>query len=159
MSNRRLPTAVGSAHEPPAFLASPGFLLARVGAESRRRFARVLAQSGMAVSHYGLLTVLAANGPKSQRDLAKTIGIDPRNLVSILDNLEARRFVERRSLKGDRRVRSVSLSVKGQRTLERIQRKAEEIEGEFLAVLTAAERENLHAILLKLFNAIDSDTD
>jgi DNA-binding MarR family transcriptional regulator len=102
---------------------------------------------------------LAANGPKSQRDLANAIGIDPRNLVSILDDLEARRFVERRPLKGDRRVRSVSLSVEGQRTLEKIRRKAEEIEREFLAVLTASERDNLHAILLKLFNAVDSDAD
>src|SRR5262249_6466941 len=43
----------GAPVPPPELRASTGYLLARLGAESRRRWARMLAEHGMTPHHYG----------------------------------------------------------------------------------------------------------
>src|SRR2546423_1434868 len=98
---------------PDQLVASPGFLLALIGAESRRRFVHGLSRWGLRPSHYGALMVLAQLGPLSQLDLSRRIGIDPRNLVAIVDQLEERGLAERRADPGDRRRRAVALTAAG----------------------------------------------
>ena len=153
MSGRRPRRAMGSS-EPEVLLASTGFLLARLGTESRRRFAGALKGSPVAVSHYGLLVTLAARGPVSQRELAAHTVIDPRNLVVLLDELEAEGLIERAALRDDRRVRSVSLSAKGRKVLRRLRSAGVWAEHDLLSALSPAERKTLHALLLKLFNHV-----
>src|SRR5262245_64914064 len=147
----RRPRRAMESPEPEALVASTGFLLARLGTESRRRFARALAGSPVAVSHYGLLVTLAARGPISQRQLAAHTVIDPRNLVVLLDELAAENLIERAPLLEDRRVRSVSLSAKGRDVLRGLRNASTRAEHDLLSALTAAERKTLHALLLKLF--------
>ena len=140
--------------EPEALLASTGFLLARVGAESRRCFARALAASGIALSHYSLLMTLAAAQCVSQRELGSQTSIDPRNLVALLDQLEQQGLVKRAARPGDRRVRSVSLSAKGRARMRRLARAGARVEREFLAALTPSEQATLRALLRKLYENV-----
>jgi DNA-binding MarR family transcriptional regulator len=103
------------------------------------------------MSHYGLLVTLTARGPLSQRELAAHTVIDPRNLVALLDELEKEGLIERAALLKDRRVRSVSLSAKGQALLGRLRDAGTQAEREFLSALTPVERQTLHGLLWKLF--------
>lgn len=135
---------------PSPLLESTGYLLARVGADSRRRFARALSQHQLNGSEFAVLMLLGAAPGLAQSVLAERIGIDARNLVPTLDGLESRGLVQRTASPTDRRRRLVELTPGGARLLRRLQRTGEEAEAEFLAPLTAEERDALHALLLKL---------
>ncbi|TMC13849.1 MAG: MarR family transcriptional regulator [Chloroflexi bacterium] len=97
--------------------ASPGYLLARLGAESRRRWSQGLATLGLRTAHFGMLMTLAAVGSASQRQLGRAIGVDPRNLVLLIDQLEERGLVERAADLGDRRRHAVRLTPAGEAAL------------------------------------------
>jgi hypothetical protein len=66
------------------FLTSSGYLLARIGAESRRRWRRMLADHDLAEHPFGVLMALDQVGPQSQQGLSRILGIDPRNAVAAL---------------------------------------------------------------------------
>src|SRR5690349_12678014 len=103
--------------EPPELLESTGYLLARVGSESRRRFVEALATQDLTLAAYSVLMILGVMAGATQRELAEAAGIDPRNIVPILDDLEARGFVVRGDHPDDRRRHAVKLSVAGRAKL------------------------------------------
>lgn len=130
--------------------ASPGYLLARVGSESRRKWAQALAAADLRPAHFGVLMALEARPKASQRELGRAIGVDPRNLVAVIDELEKRRLIEREAAPGDRRRYSIRLTVAGRSRLAELRRRGEAAERELLAPLDARERSQLHRLLLKL---------
>jgi DNA-binding MarR family transcriptional regulator len=132
------------------FASSTGFLLARIGTESRRRWTRALAELGLRPSHYGMLMALDAMGATSQQHLAEMVGIDPRNAVPLLDELEGRSLIRRDRDPRDRRRHSLSLTDAGREAMRRLKAAGEIAENELLAPLASPERARLHALLLKL---------
>ncbi len=138
---------------PQALLASTGFLLARLGSESRKRFTRGLAKHGLRPSHYGVLMAIAEIGMTSQQQLAEIIGIDPRNAVGIIDLLEERGLAERGVDPTDRRRHGITLTASGRVLLGELRGESDELEREMVADLDAAERVLLHDLLLKLLPA------
>jgi len=134
-------------------MASTGFLLARIGGESRRRWTQSLGTLGLRPSHYGVLMALAELGPISQRSLSEVIGADPRNVVGLLDFLEERGLLERGRDPDDRRRHGVRLTAAGAETLTRLRQVGAGVEEEFLSALDEAERGRLHELLLKLLPA------
>ena len=130
--------------------ASPGYLLARVGSESRRRWAQALLAAGLRPAHFGVLMTLEALPRASQRELGRAIGVDPRNLVAVIDELEERRLIEREASPGDRRRNAVRLTGAGRSRLAELRRRGEAAERELLAPLDSRERTQLHRLLLKL---------
>ena len=139
--------------------ASPGYLLARLGAESRRRWSQGLATLGLRTAHFGMLMTLAAVGSASQRQLGRAIGVDPRNLVLLIDQLEERGLVERAADLGDRRRHAVRLTPAGRdlrpvmQSLGELRRVGAEAEDELLAPLDERERKRLQGLLFKLLPA------
>jgi DNA-binding MarR family transcriptional regulator len=131
-------------------MASTGFLLARVGSESRRRWTRALSSVGLRPSHYAVLMVLSAIGEASQQQLAAMIGVDPRNAVPIIDQLEERALLVRSRDPDDRRRHSVRLTPEGHEAMRRLRVAGEKAERELLAELSPEEEAQLHALLLKL---------
>src|SRR3954453_16702653 len=93
--------------EPPELKSSTGFLLARLGAEARRRWARLLSERGLTPYHFGVLMALDQDGETPQEGLSPGIGVHPRNAVPIFDTLEARNLITRTSDQTDRRKRTV----------------------------------------------------
>ena len=71
--------------EPPELIASTGYLLARVGAQSRRIWARMLAEHDLTPHHYGILMVLDQIGAAPQQQLSRAVGVDPRNAVPLIE--------------------------------------------------------------------------
>lgn len=130
---------------------STGFLLSMLGAQSRRRFTQALEQLALRPAHYGALMTLASSGPAPQHQLARSVGIDPRNFVMTLDALEERGWVERRPDPQDRRRHQVELTPAGQALLSQLRELGSQAERDFLAPLTQHEQGTLHALLFKLY--------
>ena len=141
--------------EPPQLLASTGYLLARVGAESRRVWARMLAEHDLTPHHFGMLMTLDQAGPATQQGLSRAVGVDPRNAVSVIDALERRGLVERRPDPTDRRRHAVALTAAGRTAIHDLRRAGELVEERMLDCLTPNERTGLHRTLRKLLLALD----
>jgi DNA-binding MarR family transcriptional regulator len=94
--------------------------------------------------------MLGRSGGLSQRDLASKLKIHPSRLVAILDELEERGLLERRSNVDDRRLYAVHLTVKGEATLERLMRVAEQHVQLICAALTEKECEQLAGFLQRI---------
>jgi DNA-binding MarR family transcriptional regulator len=132
-------------------LSSSGYLLARIGMESRRLWTRMLAQHTLTPHQFGVIIALASCGDASQRQLSATLGIDPRNAMAVFDILEERDLIERREDPSDRRRHSVRLTQAGLRKTVELRRMGEEIEREMLKGLSVSEKHSLHELLVKLF--------
>src|SRR5258708_27782821 len=135
---------------PQALLASTGYLLARVGSESRRLFVQALDERDLTLAQYGVLMILGELKSASQRYLAGATGIDPRNLVPILDALENRGLVRRGSDSTDRRRHAVALTPAVTALLVKLSRLRAQAVVELLKPLSATQRHQLHGLLPRL---------
>ncbi len=140
----------GSAR-PTGLQASSGYLLTRLGAESRRRWARMLSERGLTPHHYGVLMTLDDLRVTCQQRLSRAIGVDPRNAVPVVDHLQRRGLIKRTRDPADRRRHAIALTDEGRTAVAELRRSAEAIEREMLQGLTADERSALHRLLHKLF--------
>jgi len=140
--------------EPSALTGSSGFLLARLGTESRRRFAHLLELHGLTLHHFAVLLALAETDGLPQQKLSTLVGVDPRNAVPIIDDLEASRFIVREMDAADRRRYKVALTSQGRREMRALQSAGAKLEETMLDPLTSAEREQLQGLLTKLFRAL-----
>jgi DNA-binding MarR family transcriptional regulator len=131
----------------------PGYLLARLGDASRRRFHRALQPEGLHPRHFGVMTIVAAHPGSSQQQLQEKTGIDASSMVAVIDELEGRGLAERRAHPGDRRVRAIHLTAEGEASLGRARQLAGELQRELLEPLTADERAALVDLLRKLASA------
>lgn len=81
----------------------------------RRELDNALTRHGLSEANSLPLRLLARAGkPLKQKELATSLDIESPSLVKVLTLLEERGLVIRHSLEGDKRVRLVSLSEKGQ---------------------------------------------
>jgi MarR family transcriptional regulator, lower aerobic nicotinate degradation pathway regulator len=128
----------------------PGYLLARLGEASRRRFQEALEPEGLHPRHFGVMTMVAARPGLSQQELHEQTAIDPSSMVAVIDELEALGLAERRPLPADRRVRTIFLTPSGEEKLKRARGLAAQLQREFFEPLSADERRTLHELLRKL---------
>jgi DNA-binding MarR family transcriptional regulator len=130
--------------------AYPGYLLARLGEASSRRFRLALEPEGLHPRHFGVMTIVAAHPGMSQQELHEKTAIDPSSMVAVIDELEAGGLAERRADPHDRRVRKIFLTELGEAKLAGVRALAATLQREFFEPLSAEERRELHALLLKL---------
>jgi MarR family transcriptional regulator, lower aerobic nicotinate degradation pathway regulator len=135
---------------PCGLLASPGFLLTLVGAESRKRWVEGLARWQLRPAHFGVLTKLGEMGSRSPKDLGAAIRVDSRSLVAVIDPLEGRRLVRRVPELADRRRKVVELTAEGHELLRRLRESGAEVERDMVATPSQHEQATLHQLLLKL---------
>ena len=126
------------------------FLLAQLGAHAASQFAERLRGLELAPSDAGILRLLRMAAGLSQQELASKLQIHPSRLVAILDNLEKRRFVERRANPEDRRLYSLYLTKAGEEVLQKIGKVAREHQDALLSALSTEERDELANLLLKI---------
>jgi DNA-binding MarR family transcriptional regulator len=143
----------GGLAEPADLRNSTGYLLARLGAESRRRWARMLADHGLTPHHFGMLMTLDHLGVAHQRRLSELVGIDPRNAVPLIDLLHQRGLIQRTGDPADRRRRAIALTPAGQTMLNDLRQAADAVEHDMLKDLDDHQQANLHRLLLTLFEA------
>ncbi|MEY2443991.1 MAG: hypothetical protein QOE00_571 [Ilumatobacteraceae bacterium] len=126
---------------------SVAFLLSKLGSEAGSRFATRLEPLGLEPRQVGILRMVAASGGESQLELSSRLGIQPSRMVTLLDDLERRRYVERRVNPEDRRARSLHLTTAGRKLLAKVATIGLEHERETCAALSGEQRAQLLALL------------
>jgi DNA-binding MarR family transcriptional regulator len=139
---------------PESLLQSPSFLLAQLVREARRIGTRVN-EDDLRMPHVMVLASLEWFGPAAQRDISGRLRIDASDLVSVLDELEARGLVERRRDERDRRRYVVSITTAGARALHSWTVSAQKLNDILLAPLDEDERDRLHEMLVRIYRHHD----
>ncbi|MFG2223112.1 MarR family winged helix-turn-helix transcriptional regulator [Streptomyces sp. NPDC048644] len=128
----------------------PSWLLGRAAARGHRLVADALAAEGMRMMHHAVLSAVAESGPVSQADLGRTLGIDPKDMVAVVNDLQKDGLVTRSPDARDRRKNAVEISAEGRRRLRRTQKLGDEANAELTAALTPDERAQLVALLTRI---------
>jgi DNA-binding MarR family transcriptional regulator len=139
-TNAGLPAISGHA-------ASVGFLISQIGFSSSRSLHDRLAPFHLEIRHFGLLRMVATVEGESQQTIAGLLQIPPSRLVALVDELEARGLVERRTNPVDRRAHALVLTNAGRQVLTSALAAVEAHEAELTEPLTAAERRRLVELL------------
>jgi DNA-binding MarR family transcriptional regulator len=108
-----------------------------------------LAEFGLRARHVIALTLLRDLGEQNQSDLAATLGMDPTNVVALLNELEVDDLVERRRSPQDRRRHTVSMTPAGRSRLKEVEHLLTGVEQRVLDPLTREEQQSLYMLLLR----------
>jgi DNA-binding MarR family transcriptional regulator len=114
---------------------------------------------GMTIRELGALAYLRDHHMATQHALSKALSIDANNCVLLLNDLEARHYVERRRDPMDRRRHLVELTAKGRTALERAEIAQGSVEDQVLGMLSAEERSVLQRLLARALEGQLSDVD
>lgn len=136
-----------------AFQSGTWYLLAKAGLLARQRWTVMLAQLTVSPNQYGVLMALDEAGPLGQHAVAELIGVDPRNVVPIIDTLAEQGLVSREVDPADRRRRVLELTATGQGIVGDLASVGAQIEKDLLGPLSAAEQGSLRRMLRELLGA------
>jgi DNA-binding MarR family transcriptional regulator len=144
------PEAAPRARLPRELLKSTIFLLKRLGDAVREYAVPEFVAAGCNPYHNAVLALLGEGARDTQADIADSLGWDRSHLVGILDELESDGLIERKRDPNDRRRHVVRMTSHGKEAMKHRRAVMKRIENDFLAPLDAAERKQLHDLLLKL---------
>lgn len=145
------PTGPG---QPPPSVA---FMLSRLGYQASQKMGAALGELGLELRQFGLLRILAGSHGSSQRALGAMLQISPNRMVALIDGLESRGLIERRTHPEDRRAYTVMLTDAGAAALSQGIEAGIGVELDFCAPLEASEREQLLGLLRKLAASSSDD--
>ncbi|MER6212194.1 MarR family winged helix-turn-helix transcriptional regulator [Streptomyces sp. NPDC001642] len=134
----------------PAIRSLPSWLLGRAAARGRALVADNLAAEGLKMWHHVVLSAVRDLAPVAQADLGRSVGLDPKDLVGVLNDLQAAGSVVREPDAKDRRKNAVSLTPEGARLLKRCEKAARAANDELLAPLSEAERNQFMGLLIRI---------
>jgi len=129
-----------------ALVEDVGFLLARTNALSLAAGNAALAAHGLKTRSYAVLA-LAADGGRSQRELAEYLRLDPSQVVALVDDLQRRGLVTRTPDPADRRANIVVATDEGRELCGKAACTAREADERLLRALDESERAQLAALL------------
>ena len=114
-----------------------GYLLRQAHAAHRIRMEKVLAESGMTLPQFSVLTMLAAYPGASGADLARLSLLTPQTMSVIVGNLEKAGLVARHAHSEHGRIRVITITDAGEALLEKGKAAAQSAEEALLADLPA----------------------
>lgn len=126
---------------------TPSWLINQTALAASRLVTDALSRVGARRPHYAVLAALEEFGPASQADLARRCGIDRSDMVAVISELEAARYLERGPNPHDRRRNLVRITTAGRDRLHVLDQVVRAVQDELLAALTPAEREELTRML------------
>jgi DNA-binding MarR family transcriptional regulator len=116
--------------------------------KGKPRFVQIAHELGLAPQQAGALKALVE--PVPMGDLAEALHCDSSNVTGIVDRLEERGLVRREAAEGDRRVRMLVLTPRGERVRREITRRFSEPPSQ-LATLSKRDQQMLRDILRRAF--------
>jgi DNA-binding MarR family transcriptional regulator len=130
--------------------ADPAFLLARARAVTSGAANARLARLHLKVRSLSVLWLAGQGFGPSQRELSEFLGLDPSQVVALVDDLQGRGLVERRPDERDRRSRSIVATPAGLDLLEEALTEVRAAGDAGFASLTDDERKTLTELLTKV---------
>ncbi|WP_412540535.1 MarR family winged helix-turn-helix transcriptional regulator [Longispora sp. K20-0274] len=123
------------------------FRLSSLGAVVTDQFAGRIEPLGLKPRHADLMAAVAGGTPRSQQDLARTMGVAPSLIVALADQLEDLKALHRVRDPHDRRRQVLKLTRKGRTLLAACTAHARAVDAELTARLVPLERDMLHHVL------------
>ena len=132
----------------------PTWLISRTFARSSGLLAAGFESHGRGLRsyHYRLLAALEEWGPGSQAELGRGTGIDRSDVTAALTELESRGLVERSVDPGHKRRNIVTITPAGVAQLLELDEVIDDIQQQVLEPLTAAQRRQFIALMVKLLD-------
>jgi DNA-binding MarR family transcriptional regulator len=128
----------------------PSWLLGRAAALGHRLVSEQLAEEGVRMPHHAVLCGIAELGPITQAELSRTVRIDPKDMVTVLNELQAKKLISRTRDPRDARKNALALTAGGRTLLRRLEELGDQANEALLAPLTPTERKQLSALLARL---------
>jgi DNA-binding MarR family transcriptional regulator len=144
--NSDLSTAIGNSALPDF----TGYLIKRSWVAIQRDLRELLLGFDLSQRSMSVLSVVIGNPDINQSDVAAALSIERSGMVVIVDELEGLNLIRRERALTDRRAYALRATLKGQQVLEKVNAAIIAHEDRVFANISSAERQTLHAILLKL---------
>lgn len=123
------------------------FLTARARAVGTRKANKWLAPLGLKARDFAVLSLVCTNEQPSQRELADFLSLDASQVVALVDSLEKKNLIERKTDPRDRRSNILVPTQQGLIHFEKSQVAIDNAREESLSGLTHQEREELKRLL------------
>jgi DNA-binding MarR family transcriptional regulator len=128
-----------------------GFLLTRASALLVKDTNDAMAPLGLRVRAYSVLSLVCddPNGV-TQRAVADDVGLDPSQIVALVDDLENRGLVARTADRNDRRNKLVVATDAGRDLCQQAQRRSKDVTARHFAGVDSALLERLRTVLVQV---------
>lgn len=125
-----------------------GFLLTRAGAIMSSSANKALAEFGLKVRPYSVLVIACEqrNG-LGQRQIAEELGLDPSQIVGLVDDLETRELLSRQVNPEDRRNKRIAATSRGRSLCQEMQRAVTAAQAEALVGVSVRDAHRLRQLL------------
>ena len=127
--------------------AEPVFLMARAASIGSAEANRRLADLGLKVRHYSVLSLACSGGSPTQRELSQFLVLDPSQIVAIIDELERGGAVERQTDPRDRRSKVIVPTDAGRELYAQARQRVAGATDASMAALSAGDRKELRRLL------------
>jgi DNA-binding MarR family transcriptional regulator len=128
-----------------------GFHLRQAQIAVFRDFAATMGALDITPGLFAVLVLIESNPGLKQTQLAKAVHLDRSTVVSVVDSLERRGLVRRRTVAHDRRSNALELTAAGCALLRTLKRRVTAHERRLAGGLSARERTLLTALLGQIF--------
>jgi DNA-binding MarR family transcriptional regulator len=127
-----------------------GYLLKHAQLRLFELTAAAMEPFGITGRQCAVLVAIDDSVPRSQQDVARRLGVDRSTMVDLIDELEAKGLVERRTAADDRRKNVVALTGTGRDILRAASAAGAEAERLFLAGVSDADQATFRGVLGRL---------
>lgn len=117
-----------------------------------KRLLANLRDTGLTIGQPKVLEYLAGHDGASQIEIARACHIEAATLTSVLNRMEEKALIERRTLHGNRRTFYIFLTPQGVELANQVIRMFEQLEAEAFAGVTAQQRESFLAVLEQVYH-------
>ena len=101
----------------------------------------ILAEHGISMWAYSVLTALCEQPYRGQNALAEVIGADKTRIIDVLDGLQERGFISREPDPADRRARLLAVTPSGRKVRDQVRRAIRREEQRLLADVPTRDRD------------------
>lgn len=140
----------GEIRQPAQVGQSVGYAIRRAQMRVYDDFFTTLADHDTTPARYTLMLLIRENPGIRSVDLARTLGVARSRMVKLIDDLERRALISRRTRRDDRRNQALVLTAQGERVLLRIDQDVERHEARLTNGLSESERERLIGLLRRV---------
>jgi DNA-binding MarR family transcriptional regulator len=147
------PSRVAAEPAPPPYRRVPAYLIRRLMMISTAIVAEEFEDEDMPVSQWAVLSMVDNHPEIDQSRLAEVVSIDKTNTGRLVDQLEAKGFVERRPNDSDRRVWMLCCTPLGRKTRKRLRPRALATQDKLLSCLEPVDRERFIDLMSRVVTA------